>query len=129
MQEQPATPPRILLVEDDPDQALLFGQVLKSSGYLVITVATAEDAQQALAASPFDLLLADWSLPGMKGDTLISRAKALYPAMKTLLYSNHTDVDTAAAQVGADAWFRKIEGVVRLRQTIRPLLPRDANHA
>lgn len=123
------TAPRILLVEDDPEQILLFGQVLKSSGYLVVAVATAEEAQESLVASPFELLLADWSLPEMKGDTLISLAKTQYPAMKTILYSNHADVDKAAKVVGADAWFRKIEGVARLRQIIRTLLPRDANHA
>lgn len=120
--------PKILLVEDDPEQALLFGQVLRSSGYLVDIVATAEEAQASLAVSPYELLLADWSLPGMKGDTLISLAKIEYPEMKTLLYSNHSDVNKAATAVGADAWFRKIEGVARLRQTIRNLLPRDANH-
>lgn len=123
------TAPRILLVEDDPEQALLFGQVLKSSGYQVVTVATAEEAQASLAASPFELLLADWSLPGMKGDTLISLAKTQYPGMHTILYSNHTDVDIAAEVVGADAWFRKIEGVAKLRKTIRTLLPPNTSHA
>ena len=123
------TTARILLVEDDPEQALLFGQVLKASGYLVVTVATAEEAQETLATSPFELLLADWSLPTMKGDTLISLAKTQYPAMKTLLFSNHADVDKAAETVGADAWYRKIEGVTRLRRAIRTLLsPNNANH-
>ncbi|MHB9132688.1 MAG: response regulator [Armatimonadota bacterium] len=123
------TAPRILLVEDDPEQALLFGQVLQMSGYQVVTVDTAEEAQASLAASPFDLLLADWALPEMQGDSLITLAKTQYPAMKTILYSNHSDVDKAAAVVGADAWFRKIEGVTLLRQTISKLLPHDANHA
>lgn len=115
------TAPRILLVEDDPEQALLFGQVLRASGYQVVTATTAEEAQASLAASPVELLLADWSLPEMKGDTLISLAKAQYPAMKTILFSNHSDVDQAAKVVGADAGLRKIEGVAKLRNTIREL--------
>jgi len=120
---------RILLVEDDPEQAMMFGQVLKSSGYQVETVATAEDARASLAASQFELLLADWSLPVMKGDALISLAKTEYPAMKTMLFSNHNDVNKAAEGAGADAWFRKIDGIARLRQAIGKLLPHNANYA
>ncbi|MHB0936880.1 MAG: response regulator [Armatimonadota bacterium] len=122
------TTQRILLVEDDPEQAMMFDQVLKSSGYQVVTVATAEEAQASLAASPFNLLLADWSLPEMKGDTLISLAKTQYPEMKTMLFSNHYDVNKAAEGAGADAWFRKIEGISRLREAIGKLL-QNANHA
>ena len=114
---------RILLVEDDPEQAMLFSKVLRKSGYAVDIAATAEEAQQSLARSPYTMLLADWSLPGMQGDELIRQAKAQHAAMKTVLYSNHANVDKAAAAARADAWFRKIEGVARLRQLIAELLP------
>lgn len=118
--------PRILLVEDDPEQAMLFSKVLRKSGFAVDIVATAEEAQQSLATATYTMLLADWSLPGMQGDALITQAKARHAGMKTILYSNHANVDQAAAAVRADAWFRKIDGVARLRQLIAELLPGDA---
>ncbi len=123
------TVPIILLVEDDPEQALLFGQVLRASGYTVVTVTSAEDAQRKLATAPFALLLADWSLPGMPGDALIALAKVHYPAMATILFSNHANVNIAAEAVGADAWYRKIEGIAPLRLIIKKLLSRGTNHA
>jgi len=119
---------RILMVEDDPEQAMLFGHVLKTSGYQVDRVATAEEAETSLDATPYDLLLADWALPKMQGDELIRLVKVQHPGLKTLLFSNHADVDKAAAEVGADAWLRKIEGVHQLRETIRELLSSDAHH-
>lgn len=122
------TAPGILLVEDDPEQALLFSQVLKAAGYKVVSVLAAEEALAVLETSSFALLLADWSLPTMKGDELVRVAKTRYPAMKTILFSNHSDVDKAAEAVGADAWLRKIEGISRLRQTIRQLLPPNSTH-
>jgi len=115
--------PRILLVEDDPAQATLFAQVLRMSGYTVVTADTAEEAVELLAASPFDLLLADWDLPeAMQGDALIALAKQQYPTIKAILYSNHADVDVIAAACGADAWLRKYEGILKLRTLISTVL-------
>jgi len=113
---------RILLVEDDPEQAVLFRQVLKLAGYDVITAPDAETAADLVAASPFDLLLVDWDLPGMKGDEFITAMKERYPNIHTVLYSNHTHVDEAARASGADAWLRKSEGIIRLRAVLAELL-------
>jgi len=116
---------RILLVEDDAEQAVLFSGVLTMAGYEVVTAYDAEEALPRLAESAFDLALIDWDLPGMSGDALILRIRAEYPGVKTLLFSNHGDVDRAAQAGGADAWLRKTEGIVRLREIIAGLLKRD----
>ncbi|MHB0939237.1 MAG: response regulator [Armatimonadota bacterium] len=113
---------RILLVEDDPEQAVLFRQVLKLAGYDIVTAPDAETAVDLVAASDFDLLLVDWDLPGMKGDVFIGEMRGRYPQLKTVLYSNHTHVDEAARACGADAWLRKSEGIIRLRAVIAELL-------
>jgi DNA-binding NtrC family response regulator len=119
---------RILLVEDDPEQAILFAKMLEMFGYPMETVASAEEAQTRLTAEPFALLLADWDLGGgMNGDALIAWAKMQYPGMKTILFSNHPQVDEIAATYGADAAFRKIEGIVKLRQLMTDLVPLGAD--
>ncbi len=121
------TASRILLVEDDPDQAMLFHLVLSADGIQVITIPDAESAFMYLADHFVELLLTDWNLPGMKGDALISAVKARYPDIKTILFSNHIHVDTAAAACGADAWFRKMESTASLRQLVARVLREDAD--
>ena len=113
---------QILLVEDDPDQAQLFTLILSADGYAVSTTPEAETALARLATSPVALVLADWNLPGMKGDALIAAVKAQYPGVPAVLYSNHIHVDQAAAACGADGWFRKIDDMARLRKLIADLL-------
>lgn len=113
---------RIILVEDDRDQAMLFTQVLAPIGRPVSAVETADDALACVDDAPVALLITDWDLPGMKGDELIATLRTQRPEMKTLLYSNHTHVDTAAAHCGADAWFRKTDGITQLRLLVRRLL-------
>jgi two-component system phosphate regulon response regulator PhoB len=120
-------PHRVLLVEDDREQAMLFAQVLKLAGYEVVTTVTAEEALEKLATARFALLLADWDLPGVKGDTLITSVKTTYPTMKSVLYSNHHNVNDVCHVCGADAWFRKTDSITSLRRIITELLPRNGN--
>lgn len=118
---------RILLVEDDHEQAMLFTQVLQLVGYAVETTSSAEEAQVRLASAPFALLLADWDLAdGMQGDALIRWAKARDPGIKTVLFSNHPQVHEIAAACGADASYQKTDGIARLRELIARLVPLPA---
>jgi len=112
----------ILLVEDDPDQANLYAGMLATAGYEIVAVHDAEEALVRLADGPFDLALIDWDLPRMSGDALITLIKAQYPGVKTILFSNHSEVNRKAASSGADAWMRKMEGIFRLRELIADLL-------
>ncbi len=117
-----ATPARILLVEDDPAQANLFSSVLIMKGYEVVSVFDADAALARMSESAFDLVLVDWDLPGMKGDTFICMVAAHYPGVKSVLFSNHSTVNKAAQTCNADAWMLKSEGIFRLREIIAGLL-------
>jgi signal transduction histidine kinase/DNA-binding response OmpR family regulator len=60
-------PLSILVVEDEQDARTLLTELLLVLGHAVEGVASAEDALVALEHSRFDILLTDYSLPGMSG--------------------------------------------------------------
>lgn len=60
-------PPRILLVEDEPDAAKVYRDLLESEGFEVEVVETGERALARIAEAPPDLILLDILLPGMNG--------------------------------------------------------------
>ncbi len=113
---------RILLIEDDPDQASLFQNVLALVGYEVRTAEDAETAIPMLGESAFDLVLVDCDLPGMKGDAFICLVKTQFPGVCTLLYSNHANIEQTAIACGADGWIRKTDDIFRLRALVAALL-------
>ncbi len=65
----PATPLRLLLVEDSEDDATLLLLELRRAGFVPVAtrVETAEAMSTALRAEPWDLIIADYNLPSFSG--------------------------------------------------------------
>ena len=67
---------RILVVEDNDDNRALVVKVLGRQGHLVSEAVSAEEALEAAAESPPDLILLDLNLAGMSGFEAAGRALA-----------------------------------------------------
>ena len=66
----------VLLVEDSPTQRRLLAARLVAAGFMVKTVATAEEALETLVDLPAHLVLCDWMLPGISGPEFCRRLRA-----------------------------------------------------
>jgi len=77
-----ASAPRILVVEDEPDLALLLAYNLQAEGYVeaegyvVESVERGDEAELRLAESAPDLVILDWMLPGVSGLEIRRRLRA-----------------------------------------------------
>ncbi len=65
------TPPRVLIVEDNPDLNRLYCKALRRAGYQVHTATTLREARDLLAQYHFDTLLCDIHLGGERGTDLV----------------------------------------------------------
>ncbi|MET0716006.1 MAG: response regulator [Mycetocola sp.] len=74
-----AASPRILIVEDNPDQRDLLRRNFERSGCIVVLAESAEDAVAAYRQTDPDLAVIDLILPGMDGTTLIARLREERP--------------------------------------------------
>ena len=62
-----ATPPRILIVDDDPNLLVLLADQLRADGYEIATARDGDEALRRLRASWPDLLIIDMMMPRMDG--------------------------------------------------------------
>ncbi|GBD41799.1 Signal transduction histidine-protein kinase BarA [bacterium HR39] len=76
VEERPARPLTVLVVEDDPLGARLLAILLERLGHRVLHAADAADALAVLAAQPVDAVLLDLQLPDVHGLELARRLRA-----------------------------------------------------
>ena len=67
---------RILLVEDHEESRKNLHRLIERRGHEVVSVASAEEAKDALRNRPFEFLILDWMLPGLSGIDLCRELRA-----------------------------------------------------
>ena len=83
---------RVLLVEDDADVRSSACELMDLLGHEVLAVTSAEEARGAMAASGFDVLFTDVSLPGASGVELAREVAERKTGLKVILASGHGNV-------------------------------------
>lgn len=123
-----ATRARVLLVDDDAAVRDVVSAMLEAVGLVVTAASTAEQALELLQASPFDIALFDWTLPGMSGLELCRTVRARWTRLPVLFLTAHatsTDMVDAFAG-GADDYVVKPFRAPELGARIFGLLRRSA---
>ena len=121
--------PRILVVEDESDLALLLAYNLEAEGYLPECVAHGDEAELRLAEEPPDLLILDWMLPGVSGLEICRRLRARETSRTLpvimLTARGEEGERVRGLSVGADDYVVKPFSVPELMARVRALLRRS----
>ncbi len=110
----------VLLVEDNPDVAIVSANLLEQLGYTVRRVENAEAALREIELDGIDLVFSDIVMPGkMDGLSLARHLRATRPGLPILLASGYSD---AAINVRGDfPILRKPYEIHQLSQAIAKL--------
>ena len=100
---------KVLIVEDDPDQAAALAIHLRNSGYTVVTATDAGEAVPVAVREGPDVILLDLGLPGGGGLTVLARLKSMFETAGTpVLVISGSGVDPEwAIAAGAKGYFEK----------------------
>jgi len=86
---------RLLLVDDERDFLESTSRALSRRGFEVGTAADASAALRLLEERDFDVAVLDVLMPGMPGDELFRRIRALRPALPVIMLTGHGTVQQA----------------------------------
>ncbi len=95
----PVSAERVLFVDDERLILDSFSPHLRDAGYTVEKAATAEEALQALAIMPFEVLIVDLILPDFNGLDIIREAKTSRPDITSVVLTGYADVESAVASL------------------------------
>lgn len=116
---------RIVLVDDH--QIILDGLSMlldqDPSFDVIASFSHPEKALSFLSAQEPDILVTDYSLPGINGVELIRKAKILHPAMKAVLLSMHDEpsIVREAIKLGVNGYLLKNIQQAELKEAIRKI--------
>jgi CheY-like chemotaxis protein len=137
---------RALLIDDDESIRFVLRNALAETGWQVTEIDDGCEAEAALAARRYDLVVLDLYMPGMNGFEVLRRLRRDDPAAKTtwktradvpvMVVSGQAEEESLsfASRIGADACLTKpfeIANVQRLARELegKPRAPKKVNAA
>ena len=117
---------RILVAEDDATLAAGLVQSLRQSGYAVDCVENGAEADAALGASPFDLVILDLGLPKISGLEVLQRLRSRRSRIPVLILTARDGVKerVKGLDAGADDYLVKPFELAELGARVRALTRR-----
>lgn len=115
----PLNGPRVLVVDDEPAVVDVASALLRKSGCVVTTAATAEEALALFRAqaSDFDLVLTDQTLPEMSGIALAREILVLRHDIPVILWTGFSEAvdEESARRIGIRRFlFKPVSGATLL---------------
>jgi DNA-binding response OmpR family regulator len=94
----------VLLVDDEREFAGALAERLCLRGYAAQAAFSAAEALAAAAAEPFDVVLLDLNLPGVRGVELLLTLRQTLPQAEIILLSGHLDLAEKIEGLRLDAF-------------------------
>ncbi len=98
------TPPRVLVVDDEPTLRRSLARLLLSRGMGVVTADDGAVAMQILQREPVDVALVDLMMPRVGGLELLEHVRAEHSGVEVVIMTAFADVETAVKAVRAGAY-------------------------
>jgi CheY-like chemotaxis protein len=113
---------RILIVEDDDNQRLLYREDFEDHGYEVVEARDGTEALSAIARHAPDAVVLDINMPGLDGLATLSRIHEQHRRLPVVLNSAYAAYRDQFVSWIADAYVTKSSNPDELRDAVRSVI-------
>jgi len=100
---------KILVVDDEANQRNMLSGFLEKKGYKVLAASDGLEALKIFKREPVHLVIMDHKMPGLTGDEVLGKMKAINPMIRAIMITAYGNVNTAVTvmKLGAEEFFEK----------------------
>jgi len=113
---------KVLVVEDDPHQRVLFSEELVAAGYEVITATNGKEAVERLGKETPSIVVLDLRMPVMDGLDALGRILAQRNDLPVIIHTAYGSYRDNFQSWSADAFVTKSSDLSELKSTLRRIL-------
>lgn len=119
--------PRILLVDDDGPIRTSLRIFFEAEGYEFLGVESAEKGLEEVGRRRYDVIIADYRLPGMDGLEFLRTIKETHPQTKKIFTTAYAgrDLFSEARQMGVSGCIEKPLTVEKIEQLLSQWIGKD----
>jgi signal transduction histidine kinase len=118
-------PPRALVIDDEAGITVLVEEALARDGWRATVLTNSTEAEAALAAARFRLVICDLKMPGMSGIDVFRMIRARHPELARrfiLMTGNVTDAEEFREELAGVPILCKPFTLSQLREVVRQLM-------
>ena len=119
---------RILIVEDEVNQGLMYEQELTDEGYVVDVANSGKSALEMVDKTAYDLVVMDIGMPEMDGLETLGRMLGRDNKLPVILNTAYPSYKDNFMSWAADAYVIKSSDLTELKEKIRESLNREENN-
>jgi CheY-like chemotaxis protein len=113
---------RILVVEDDPNQWLLYEEELSYEGYRVLHAECGREALQMVREVPFHCVVLDLNLPDMDGTDVLKNIVEWNVALPVVINTAYAAYEDKPITQAANAYVVKSGDLTELKERVKEAL-------
>ncbi|MGJ7496848.1 ATP-binding protein [Variovorax sp. RT4R15] len=117
---------RVLVIEDDTEVRRVIVESLQLLGYAVTESSDGASGLAQLAATPQDLLVVDYAMPGLNGAEVIARAREMVRDIPVVLATGYADMAAVGRVLGTQSILIKPFDISTLGSAVAKALPTTA---
>ena len=119
-------PARVVLIDDDVFVRRLLRMTLPAEDFEISEAADGDIALAVAEVQHPDLVLLDWRMPTVSGETVLTELKARYPHVAVVVLTVEGEQRSRAGELGADAFLTKPFSPLELLRTVEQLVANRA---
>lgn len=113
---------RVLIVEDDVNQRLLYAEELREEGYEVFCAGDGREALLKAKETKPNLVVLDINMPGIDGLDTLAHLLETHPKLPVIINTAYPGYQDSFTTWSADAYIVKSSDLTELKSTIALLL-------